>query len=161
MSICIPHTCQWARVNSRQNTKNGPNGPKFSIFYGKRSTDLKKVHDRRSWRLWQIWAMSIGSLLVLCQSGPLKSKNVKGCLPVGYGRKSSWYIGTNIFAKIYRFLEVLMLLLESVGRRSVWLSLATKWRARKAASANLQFGFSDRKTPKTTPDLNCHITLLE
>ena len=57
-------------------------------------------------------------------------------------------IGTNQFAKIYGFLEVLMLLLESVGRRSVWLSLATKWRARKAASANLQFGFADRKPPK-------------
>ena len=105
-----PHTCQfWGTATiqackrgpkkcliSWQNSQNGQNGPKFSIFYAKMSTVLKKVHHCRSWRLWQIWAMSIGSLLDLCWSGSLRSKNVKCSLPVGYGRKWSWQKEINL-----------------------------------------------------------------
>ena len=60
------------------------NGPKFRVLYAKKFTGLKKVHHRRLWRLWLIWAMliSLGSIKKLLR------RNIKQMSSLIFGLKT-------------------------------------------------------------------------
>ena len=52
----------------------------FSVFYAKRGTGLKKVHHRRSWRSWLIWAMAVPSYSLIFPAWYCMHKEIVNCI---------------------------------------------------------------------------------